>query len=50
VSTVITGASKVEQVKENFKALEFVPKLTGEVMEEIEKVLNNKPTPARIWK
>jgi voltage-dependent potassium channel beta subunit len=43
VSTVITGASRVEQVHENFKALEVIPKLTPEVLEEIEQVLKNKP-------
>lgn len=32
VSTVITGASRVEQVHENLKALEVLPKLTPEVM------------------
>ena len=36
VSSVITGASRVEQVKENMKALEIVPKLTPEVMARIE--------------
>jgi len=50
VSTVITGASKVNQIVENFKALEIVPKLTPEVMEDIEKILQNKPQPIRIWK
>lgn len=50
VSTVITGASKASQVTENFKALEVVPKLTTEIMEEIEAVLQNKPEPERIWK
>ncbi|KAJ3414241.1 hypothetical protein HDV05_006858 [Chytridiales sp. JEL 0842] len=43
VSTVITGASKVSQVRENVECLKVVPKLTVEVMEEIEKVLDNKP-------
>ena len=43
VSTVITGASKVEQVHENMKALDVVPKLTAEVMERIEGILGNKP-------
>jgi voltage-dependent potassium channel beta subunit len=43
VSTVITGASRVEQVTENFKALEVVPKLTPEVMVRIEGVLQNDP-------
>ena len=44
VSTVITGASKVSQVVENFEALEVVPKLTDEVMQRIEGVLQNKQT------
>jgi voltage-dependent potassium channel beta subunit len=43
VSTVITGASKPEQVRENMKALDVVGKLTAEVMERIEGVLANKP-------
>ena len=41
VSTVITGASKVSQVEENFEALDLVPKLTPEVMTQIEAVLDN---------
>ncbi|MBN1300200.1 MAG: aldo/keto reductase [Melioribacteraceae bacterium] len=47
VSTVITGASKPEQVKENMKALDAVEKLTDEVMERIEEILQNKP--AQDW-
>jgi voltage-dependent potassium channel beta subunit len=43
VSTVITGASKVEQLKDNLSALEIVPKLTDEVMISIENILQNKP-------
>ncbi|SHE57550.1 voltage-dependent potassium channel beta subunit, animal [Marinitoga hydrogenitolerans DSM 16785] len=43
VSTVITGASRVEQVKDNMKAVEIKEKLSDEIMEEIEKILNNKP-------
>jgi voltage-dependent potassium channel beta subunit len=42
VSTVITGASRVEQVKENMKALEIVDKLTPEVMQRIDDTLGNK--------
>jgi aryl-alcohol dehydrogenase-like predicted oxidoreductase len=45
VSTVITGASKPEQVKENMEALAVVDKLTPAVMVQIEEVLANKPTP-----
>jgi voltage-dependent potassium channel beta subunit len=45
VSSVITGASKPEQVKENMIVLEVVEKLTPAVMERIENVLGNKPEP-----
>ena len=45
VSTVITGASRVEQVQENLQALEVVSKLTDEIMEKIETVLQTKPKP-----
>ncbi|KAF8645693.1 hypothetical protein AX16_007642 [Volvariella volvacea WC 439] len=44
-STVILGASRPEQVIENLKALEVLPKLTPEVLEKIEKILDNKPAP-----
>ncbi|MDX1521128.1 MAG: aldo/keto reductase, partial [Anaerolineae bacterium] len=45
VSTVITGASKPEQVRENMGALDLIEKLTLEVMAEIEEILDNKPAP-----
>lgn len=43
VSTVITGASRPEQVAENMKAMDVLPKLTPEVLERIEGILDNKP-------
>jgi voltage-dependent potassium channel beta subunit len=43
VSTVITGASRVEQVHENMTALDVVEKLTPDVMARIEQVLGNQP-------
>ena len=43
VTTVITGASRAEQVRENMKALDIVPKLTDEVMARIDGILKNKP-------
>jgi voltage-dependent potassium channel beta subunit len=43
VSTVITGASRVEQVSENMRALEVVDDLSPEIMEQIESILDNKP-------
>ncbi|MFZ9858731.1 MAG: potassium channel beta subunit family protein [Roseiflexaceae bacterium] len=39
VSTVITGASRAEQVHENMKALDVVPLLTSDVMDAIEQAL-----------
>lgn len=42
VSTVITGASRVSQVEENFEALDVVPLLTDDVMTAIEEILDNK--------
>ncbi|KII93089.1 hypothetical protein PLICRDRAFT_379385 [Plicaturopsis crispa FD-325 SS-3] len=44
-STVILGASKPEQVVENLKALDVLPKLTPEILEKVEKILDNKPVP-----
>jgi len=38
VSTVMTGASRVEQVHENMKALDFVDSFTPEIMSEIDRV------------
>ncbi|MFP5256861.1 MAG: potassium channel beta subunit family protein [Acidimicrobiia bacterium] len=38
VSTVITGASSVEQVQENMGALEVLPKLTDDVMARIKEI------------
>lgn len=43
VSTVITGASKPEQVSENLTALDVIPKLTEGVLDRIEDILDNKP-------
>jgi voltage-dependent potassium channel beta subunit len=39
VSTVITGASRVEQVRQNMQALEVLPRLTPDVMARIEDIL-----------
>jgi len=50
VSTVITGASKPEQVVENMEALTVEKGLTAEVMENIEKVLDNAPQADPDWR
>jgi aryl-alcohol dehydrogenase-like predicted oxidoreductase len=50
ISTVITGASKPEQVKENMKALNVVKLLNEEILQKIEEVLQNKPIPEKDWK
>ena len=43
VSTVILGATKPEQLHDNFKALEVIPKLTDDIMKEIDDLFDNKP-------
>ncbi|UCG50988.1 MAG: aldo/keto reductase [Candidatus Latescibacterota bacterium] len=50
VSTVITGATTGDQVKENMKSLGVVEGLTDDVMEQIEGVFHNKPTPPPDWR
>jgi voltage-dependent potassium channel beta subunit len=42
VSTVITGASRVEQVHENMKAGEVAPKLTPEILDQIEDIFKGQ--------
>jgi len=50
VSTVITGASRPEQVVENMKALAVADDLTPELLERIEGVLDNRPRPDLDWR
>jgi aryl-alcohol dehydrogenase-like predicted oxidoreductase len=44
-STVILGATKPEQLLENLKAIEVIPKLTPEILAKIDDILGNKPAP-----
>jgi voltage-dependent potassium channel beta subunit len=50
VSTVITGASRREQVLENMKALDVLEKLDDAVMARIEAILDNKPEQEADWR
>jgi len=43
VSTVILGASKMSQLKENIKAIDVLSQMDESVMERIEKILENQP-------
>jgi aryl-alcohol dehydrogenase-like predicted oxidoreductase len=43
VTTAILGATRIEQLEENLKALEVLPLLTTDVMSEIDTILGNKP-------
>jgi len=45
VSTALIGSSKVSQLEENLKALQFVDKITPDIAEKIEEVLKNRPDP-----
>jgi aryl-alcohol dehydrogenase-like predicted oxidoreductase len=49
VSTCILGASKPEQVVENLKALDVMPKLTPEIMKKIDEILDNVPAKPVSW-
>ena len=44
VSTAILGATKKQQLLDNLKALEIVPKLTPEAIKKIEGIMKTKPT------
>ena len=50
VSTVITGASRPEQVTENMEALEVAEQLTPDVQERIEEILDNRPEGEQNWR
>lgn len=43
VSTVILGASKVSQLEETLQSINLTEKLTDDIIEKIELILNNKP-------
>ena len=43
VSTVITGATTPEQVKENMKAIDVVPKLDADITQRIDDILKGRP-------
>ena len=47
VSTVLLGATSERQLDDNLGALAVVPRLSAEVLEEIEGVMGTKPEAAR---
>jgi voltage-dependent potassium channel beta subunit len=50
VSTAIVGASRAEQLEENLAAVDVLDRLTDDVMERIEYILDNKPEPEQDWR
>ena len=50
VSTVITGASRPEQVEQNMQALDVVERITPEVETRIAEILDNAPEPPTNWR
>lgn len=48
-STVILGASRPEQIIDNLKALDVIPKLTPSVLEKIEEIIKTKPAPVPLY-
>ena len=49
VSTVILGASRMSQLADNLAALDHRDKLTPDVIEAIEAVMENKPEPPQVF-
>ncbi|CAG2255360.1 KCNAB2 [Mytilus edulis] len=43
VQCVLLGASTVDQLYLNIQALQYVPKLSGSIMQELDKILGNSP-------
>lgn len=45
VSTVILGATKLNQLKETLESAKLLPLLTPDILDDIEQILGNKPIP-----
>jgi voltage-dependent potassium channel beta subunit len=50
VSSAIVGASRVEQLEENLGAIDVAERLSPDIMEQIEAVLDNRPDPEPDWR
>ncbi|HOC43452.1 MAG TPA: aldo/keto reductase [Thermoanaerobaculales bacterium] len=50
VSTVILGASRIEQLRENLGAMDVAARLTPAILERIEQILDNRPEPEKDWR
>ncbi|GIX21345.1 MAG: NADP-dependent aryl-alcohol dehydrogenase [Gammaproteobacteria bacterium] len=50
VSTVILGASRLEQLSDNLRALDVVDRLDEAVLQRIEAIVQNRPPEPRNWK
>ena len=50
VTTVILGASRLEQLQENLSCLPVLEKLTPEVLQRIETILGNRPKKPMDWR
>eukprot|EP01084_Bolivina_argentea_P060375 110312_1 len=49
VSTVLLGATKEHQIKENLKGLALAARLTAKHMEQIDEIMQNKPKKELAW-
>jgi Predicted oxidoreductases (related to aryl-alcohol dehydrogenases) len=43
VTTAILGATKISQLEETIKSFEYIEKLSPDILEQIEVIMNNKP-------
>ena len=50
VSVTLMGASKVEQIEENLKALEVMKAWTPDIEKKIDEIMKNTPEPPLNWR
>ena len=43
VTTAILGATRKDQLIENLKAIEFLPKITAEIISRVDEIAGSKP-------
>jgi len=48
--TIILGCTSPKQLEEQLQTLDIIPKITPEVMEKVEAILQNKPTQPKNWR
>lgn len=50
VSSVILGASRLEQLQDNLRVLEYLERIDSSVLQRVETIMQNRPPEPRNWK